>query len=355
VKSSVAVVRSSILSDFRRVALAFDLNPLALLDRVGIDSRCLDDPELTLPVSAIVELFEVSALTSGIEDFGLRVGEARGVPDLGPLILMLREAATVREALRTLVSLLHMHSNGVQMHLDETADPILTIELMAPDVGHCRQAIDSGLAGMTHLVRWVLGDDWTPVTVHFVHSRPTSKARYERFFGCPVCFMRDVNGIVLRRRDLDRKLSGSTPAMRRQVERYIRSINIAPSDTYVHGVTEMVAMALPRGEAKAENIARHLGTDRRTLNRRLARANLNFSAVVSNVRRNLVVQYLLAGNRSLTDVAVLVGFDSLSAFTRWFRASFGMPPGAWRRTRDRYRPNGKVRVPIGQTRGKQPG
>ena len=43
------MVRSSNLADFKRVALALDLNPLALMKRVGIHRRYLDDPELTLP------------------------------------------------------------------------------------------------------------------------------------------------------------------------------------------------------------------------------------------------------------------------------------------------------------------
>src|SRR6202020_952256 len=100
----ISMVRSSNLADFRRVALALDLNPLALMKRVGIHRRFLDDPELTLPASRVLDLLEIAALTSGIEDFGLRLGEARGLPDFGPVILMLREEATLRDALYTLVA-----------------------------------------------------------------------------------------------------------------------------------------------------------------------------------------------------------------------------------------------------------
>jgi AraC-like DNA-binding protein len=329
-KPMTAIVRSSILPEVKRLALVNGLDPFALFKRAGIPRRNLENPELTIPVRAIVEVLEIAALQSGVDDFGLRLGEARGVPDLGPLILMLREAATGRDALRTVVSLLHLHSNGVYMHLDECTPPIFTLEIMA-DVGQCRHAIDSGLAGMTHISRWVLGEDWTPVSVSFMHSRPASKARYERFFRCPVDFMQDVNGIILRQSDLKTKLSGSTPALRRQVERYIRSINVGGSDAYVHNVTEVLAMALPRGEANADDIARYLGTNRRTLNRRLFRAGLNYSAVMERVRRNLTSQYLSGTDRPLSDIAGLVGFENLSSFTRWFRHSFGNAPTQWRK------------------------
>jgi AraC-like DNA-binding protein len=333
-----AVVRSSILVHVKRIAIASGLDPIALLKQAGIHRRHLDDPELTLPVSAIVELLEIGARMSGIDDFGLRVGEARGVPDLGPAILVVREAATARDALRTLASLLYLHSNAISLHLEDSSAPILQIELLAADLGPCRQAIDSGLAGMTHLIRWVLGEDWTPVSVSFVHSRPASKARYERFFRCAVDFLQDVNGIILRQRDLDKKLPGSAPALRQQVERYISSINLARSDTYLYNVTEVVAAVLHRGEVSAETIARYLGTDRRTLNRRLARAGINYSGVVENVRRNLAGQYLLGNDRPLSDIAGLIGFNDLSSFTRWFTRSFGSAPSKWRKKKQAVRP-----------------
>jgi AraC-like DNA-binding protein len=244
---------------------------------------------------------------------------------------MLREAATARDALQTLASLLYLHSNGISMRLEDTATPTFQIELMAADLGPCAQAVDSALAGMTHVIRWVLGEDWVPVSVSIMHSPPKSDKRFERFFRCPIDFLQDFNGIVLRRRDLDKKLPGAAPALRQQVERYIHSINLARSDTYVYNVTEVITATISRGELNADNIARYLGTDRRTLNRRLARAGLNYSAVVESVRRNLAGQYLLGDDRPLSDIAGLVGFNDLSSFTRWLHGSFGRTPSEWRK------------------------
>lgn len=331
VRQTSAVVRGSVLAEFKRLALALDFDLIALMKRVGIDRRHLDNPDLLLPARAIVELFETAALTSGIEDFGLRIGEARGLPDFGPLVLMLREEESLRDALRTLVSLMHLHSHALYMHLEEGSDPILTLDIMIGDAIQCRQTIDSGVAGLAHILRWLLGEDWNPASVCFKHARPISKARYERFFRCPIDFLHEFNGIVLRARDLDKKLPTSSPVLRRQIERYIKTITVAPSDIYVHRVTQVVAMALPRGEAKASIVARCLGTDRRTLNRRLARGGLNFSAVVEDVRKDLTMQYLRDMDRPLSKIAGLIGFGSLSTFTRWFCQSFDCAPSVWRK------------------------
>jgi AraC-like DNA-binding protein len=332
VTPSSSIVRSSILPDFKRLALALDLDVPSLMRRVGIDSRHFEDPDLPLPLRSLIELLEIAALASGLDDFGLRLGEARGLPDIGPLILMLREEATVRDSLRTLTGSFHLYTHALCMTLeDDGDDPIFRIDVVAGDVGACRHAMESGVAGMTHIMRWLLGEDWAPATVCFTHSRPSSRARYHKFFRCPVDFLGEFNGLALRREDLDRRLPASSPVLRRQVERYIRTINVASSDTYVHRVAQIVAMALPRNEARADIVAGYLGTNRRTLNRRLGRSAANYSAILETVRKSQATQYLANRERTLAEIAGLTGFNSLSAFTRWFRQAFGCTPSAWRR------------------------
>jgi AraC-like DNA-binding protein len=326
------MVRSSGLADFGRFAVANGLDPIALMKRAGIQRRFLDDPDLILPVRNVAELLEAAAMASGMEDFGLRLGEKRGLPDFGPVILMLREETTVRDALRTLVALLHLHTNAYYPQFDESAEPILSIDLMVGGPAYYRQAIEATVASLTQILRWLLGEGWVPASIHFVHARPAGRARHDRFFRCPVEFQQEFNAIALHARDLGRKLPASSPVLKRQVERFIRTVNVASNDAYVHQVTQIVAMALPRGEGRADTIARYLGTDRRTLHRRLARVGANFSGVLNDVRKNLTIQHLLGSNRSLADIAELTGFSSLSAFTHWFRDSFGNAPSVWRRS-----------------------
>src|SRR5258708_119808 len=114
-----AMARTSILNDYRRLALSLDLDPIALMRRVGIDRKLLQDPELLFTMRSMIELLELTANTAKIDDFGMRLAEARGLPDLGPVSLILREQATVRDALRTLIGFFHLHANAVYLNLEE--------------------------------------------------------------------------------------------------------------------------------------------------------------------------------------------------------------------------------------------
>jgi AraC-like DNA-binding protein len=68
----------------------------------------------------------------------------------------------------------------------------------------------------------------------------------------------------------------------------------------------------------------------RTLHRKLATEGQSFSGIVHTTREALAERYLAADRYSQTDVSELLGFTAPSAFSRWFRQSFGVSPTQWR-------------------------
>ena len=327
-----ALVRSSVLIEYRRLALALGLDALDLMARANISQSYLEDRELTLPMSAVVDLFEITAHSSGIQDFGIRLAEMRGLPDLGLITLMLREETDVRTALKSLTAMLHLHSDALYMYLDERGrDPFLSIDIIGPNIGNCRQAIEASVGGGTAILRWLLGSHWNPAQVCFRHDRPHSTAKHEQLFRCPISFTADFNGVVLHATDVQRKLPPTSPVFRRHIERLVHGLAQSSSESYVHRVNQVVTMLLPQGDATAANSARLLGTSSRTLHRNLARAKTNFTKLLDQLRRDRVMQCMANRDQSLTDIAGQMGFGSLSAFSRWFVDAFGQSPRDWRK------------------------
>jgi AraC-like DNA-binding protein len=80
----------------------------------------------------------------------------------------------------------------------------------------------------------------------------------------------------------------------------------------------------------ADRVAKHLGVDRRTLHRHLARDGETFLTLVDSVRSELAIRYIDNRERPLASVAELLGFSALSAFSRWFRSRFGCSVSRWR-------------------------
>ena len=74
-------------------------------------------------------------------------------------------------------------------------------------------------------------------------------------------------------------------------------------------VRELVVTLLGSGTCTVDRVAQHLGIDRRTIHRRLAREGTTFSGMVDAVRRELAERYVNEQHRSLAEVSSLLGFS----------------------------------------------
>lgn len=89
-------------------------------------------------------------------------------------------------------------------------------------------------------------------------------------------------------------------------------------------------LLLPTGRCSADQVARSLGVDRRTVHRRLAAEGTTLTAVVDDARATLA-RHLVSGRRyTFTEISMILAFSSPSNFSRWFRGRFGTTPRAWR-------------------------
>ncbi|MDT4847072.1 HTH-type transcriptional regulator VirS [compost metagenome] len=150
-------------------------------------------------------------------------------------------------------------------------------------------------------------------------------------FGTSILFNQDFDGIVLTQADLDTTISSYDPILAWHARDFLNT-KLAQSDvTMPDKVRKLVFALLPKGECVAERVAEQLGMDRKTVHRHLASHGQNYSAIVDAVRVDLVIQYVESRERPLSDVAALLGFSSLSAFSRWFSNRFGCSASTWRR------------------------
>ncbi|MGH8765739.1 MAG: helix-turn-helix transcriptional regulator, partial [Burkholderiales bacterium] len=86
------------------------------------------------------------------------------------------------------------------------------------------------------------------------------------------------------------------------------------------------------------DIAKTLHMSRRTLQRKLAEADLTYQQLVDQTRRDLALRYIEDAGKSLTEITFLLGFSGQSAFTRAFRRWTGESPTVFRDKRLRRLP-----------------
>jgi AraC-like DNA-binding protein len=190
--------------------------------------------------------------------------------------------------------------------------------------------VELALGFIHRSLQQLLGRSWRPQAVWFTHSAPARKDAHRRFFGTNVEFGQDSNAIVCLAGDIDAPVPASDPAMADHARRYLDTLGPRAHATMRDKARECVQALLPSGLCSADRVAKHLGVDRRTLHRHLARDGETFLTLLDSVRAELAVRYIGGGDRSLASVAELLGFSALSAFSRWFRARFGCSVSQWR-------------------------
>jgi AraC-like DNA-binding protein len=97
-------------------------------------------------------------------------------------------------------------------------------------------------------------------------------------------------------------------------------------------VENAITPLLPHGRARVEAVARALAMSQRTLARRLSAEGLTFTEILDAMRTDLAVHYLRDATHSVSQVAWLLGFQEVSAFTYAFKRWTGQTPSQFRST-----------------------
>lgn len=222
-------------------------------------------------------------------------------------------------------------NESLHLTLEELGDVVvLREELVIGRASAVRQSTELAIGVAFRMLKQFLGDEWRPRSVCFAHDAPADRRVHERVFGRNVEFGHDFNGVVCSRRDLDAPNPGADPELARLARRLLDAELAGRHKDTAGQVRALVVLLLGNGDCSIERIAQHLGVDRRTIHRRLAREGQTFSGIVDAVRGEFVGRYLQDRRRSLAEVSSLLGFSAPSGFSHWYRRRYHASPSARR-------------------------
>ena len=319
---------SASLTNYAALAQAAGLDPEAMLREVGIDPALLKNPDVKVSSEAVGLLLEHSAQRSGWEDFGIRLAESRPFLVLGPLAFLVREQRNVRASLQVLSNYIHLHSEALQLWLEEDAlQACLCFEYLGRR-SPARQALDQSITMGYRFLKQALPESWVPIRVCFMHEAPQDLRAIRRVFTTKTSFKDAINGIVLKRADLELPLSTSSH-LERYAHDYVQSLSADIPLSTTAQVRRLILTALGTGHCSQSLIAAQLGINVRTIRRHLDSEATSFNTLMREVRRELAQRYLAGPPRSRNELAMLLGFSAAQSFTRWFRDEFGVPVAGW--------------------------
>jgi len=333
------LVRAAALTGYFEVAEELQLDTVPILRRTGLSRAMLANPEQMLPARPVIRLLEESAAASGCLTFGLRMAERRGLADLGMVSLLLAHQSTLRDALSVLTQFRNRINTNLALRMEEFDGMVLLRENFVFDPPFpSRQADDLALGVLDQLCRSIVGASWMPVAVSFPYEPPplAERAVYQRLFSGPLEFDSEFEGILITQSELDRPNPRSDPALADHARNLVNAMIDPGERSIVQEVEQAIQLLMPAGRASIASAADSLGMTVRTLQRRLDDDGAQFSDLLDRVRVREVSRYVSQRRLRLTDIADLLGYSSLSAFSNWYRSRFNETPSeARRRARQR--------------------
>lgn len=328
------LVRAATLTGYFQVAEEQRLDTLPLLRRAGLSRRIIADPERMIPARSVIDLLEASARAAECPNFALHMAERRTIADLGMVSLLIAHQPTLREAFSVMQRYRNRLNSTLVLQVDERAGTAVVQELWVLDPPlNSRQADELALGVVAGLGAWLLGKSWSIEEVHSVHAAPSPSdgGIYARVFGAPMRFGSNFTGLVMSAALLDIANPRADAALAVHAMRMAESSIAEAERSLQQEVEEAILLQLPEGGASLATTALALGFHPRTLQRRLEQAGQPFAAILEAVRRRQASRHLANARLNVTEVAELVGYASVSAFTRWHTRSYGMAPRHRRR------------------------
>lgn len=334
VRSAPRLMRSASLSNYVELVRSLGRDPTPFLRTVGLTAQDLSDTEALIPRDAARELLEITARATRTEDLALRLAAQRKLSTLGPISLVLREEPTARQAVDTLSRYLKLVNASLILVVEETGDTVIIREDLLPSPGlSMRQSVELAVGTLFRMLADLAGPGWKPRDVYFTHRAPVQLDAYRAFFGRTPKFNQEFNGLVCAASDLDKPREFSDQGAAALARKYLEAAMHAQGDNIQDLCMQTIQALLPGGECSAEEVARLLQMDRRTLHRQLTAAGLTYSRLLDQVRTNLVQRHLGESDMPLGEIAGLLGFARLSSFSHWFQTQFGCSASQWSQAR----------------------
>lgn len=328
----VYFIRSGSLFGFPDLVRELGGDPGYLIATAQLDPRLQNDFEYLVPYPKVCDLLEKTATLIGHTDFGLQLASRQHLSILGALGAMLSQCPDVRTAIKQVTRHIHLHNQAERWAFIEQGEWIqCTRHELYPGKIENVQMREMAVADSVKLLGSLCGSDFRPLSVHFSHSPASSPRAYYRHFQCDVLFNQDFDGALFDRKFLDRQITGADEGLRQALDRYLEQLELHFVDDLAGRIRVVIQQTLSAPDCNIESVASLLAMSKRTLQRRLDEQGLNFRAMLADIRGDTACRYLSGSKLPLTQLAELLGYTELSAFSRAFKSRYGETPARWRK------------------------
>ena len=325
-------IRAGLLINFRPTVKALGGNIDNILAAADLPVDVLVNPEQYIPYRSYLRLLDAAATDTGCPHFGLEMSHQLGAENMGVTGFVMSQAANVGTAWASLQRFYHVHDTYGTVLLTDNGDmACIRYEIPRAGLPGEQQSLDVAAGVSTNIHRMLCGSRGGIATLHFPYPEPGDRAPYE-FLKCrTILFGQPGYAMFFPAETLQLRVARSDPAMQVALNTYLESLESSSQHATSRQVEKLIRGFLSTGQCTLPHIALFLSVSVRTLQNRLEAEHSSFQLLLDKVRRELATSHLSRGDMQLTQLAYLLGYSELSAFSRSFKRWYGTSPRNWMR------------------------
>lgn len=302
-----------------------------LLEKAGIEPRALDSPRARVSSKAFARLWLLLAAQMDDECFGIDRRRLKA----GSFAFMARTAsreATLGAALQDILRFLNLAFDDLHLRLEHTGG-LAAIHLDEPNGARLRAFGHFSLWMIVHgLCCWLVGRRLPILAVELCCAEPDYINDYRVMFSDSLYFSRPHSRLLLNADCLELAVRRSD----RELKAFLAG---APANILVRYRDPQSLSARIKAYLRSLKTERwpdlsalcgHFYMSASTLRRKLALEGQSYQGLKDQVRRDICLARLEAGESDVSQLAFDLGFADSSAFYKAFRKWTGSTPGQYR-------------------------
>jgi AraC-like DNA-binding protein len=314
------------LAYVRAKAEGIDVAPL--LKKSGLMLQQMNDAKARVKVGDQISFLNLIANALQDEFLGFHLAVPCDPREIGLLYYVAATSGTLIEALQRTARYSSIVNEGVAIKCNSGKKIEMAFNYVGVSRHLDRHQIEFFVTMLVRVCRTLTGKRLLP-NVRLSHHRNAMDSEFQDFFGSRVEFGAAADVVTFPASTRDQPVVSADP--------YLNDILVAYCDeamahdknkvvSFRSTVETLIAQLLPHGNVRANEIARRLGLSPRSFARRLAAEHASYSEVLKSLRLHLADRFLADDSLSISQIAWLLGYQEVSAFTHAYKRQTGKSP-----------------------------
>lgn len=333
--ASSPTISVSTISDVYHVLLKKGISEELLAQQSGISRDDIENLDARIPISKLKTIWDIAKEYTNQPEIGLYVGGEIDPARFSVVAQASFQCETIRDVLRVYARFFSVVNEAASLNLIEDAEwATLEFTCFSPDwysISEMERMVMTSLARCDYLT----GRKIRPQRFNFQHPEPAYINAYQEVCQGELKFSQAQTGIVFKKSVLDLRVKHGNPyllsVLTSYAEKLLHKLKVSSRSDIKSKVRSFIRKHLAENtELDVECAAKALHMSRHTLYRKLKKEEVSFQSLVEEVRQKEAQRYLMENKVSISEVAFLLGFSELSAFSRAFKRWTGESPAKFR-------------------------